>query len=248
MSSADEGAVLRALWGVAARDASRPGPKPSITLVAILDAGIAVADDRAGPALSMRTVADRLGCTPMALYTHVPSRDALQLLMVDRVHRELPAVESVQGWAGAVAELHARHHWIADVSWARPIQGPNEQRTLERLLELLAGLDLRPGTSRTVASAVYALSREAGRLIGDARFANATGEPEDRWWAAHSATMAQLVPDFAARYPRSASLEGPGWPPEGEAYLEWLARTEMERAVGLVLAGAGLRPGAPPRG
>jgi AcrR family transcriptional regulator len=247
MSTEEEAALLRSLWGVPRLVAGRPGPKPSLTLEAILEAGVAVADDRAGPVLSMRAVADRLGCTPMALYSHVTGKDALLVLMADRVYRELEPVRSVPEWAIAVAELVARHPWLTDVSWARPMPGPNEQQALERLLELLAGHDLRPDATRAVASATYALSRQAGRLIGDARSADRAGPSEAEWWAGHSAAMAELVPDFAARFPHSTALTSPGSPPPGEGYLEWLARGELERGIDLLLRGAAVRPARRPR-
>src|SRR5258707_4038781 len=44
---------------------------------AILDAAVALADERGLDAVSMRAVAERVGVTPMALYPHVGSKAEL---------------------------------------------------------------------------------------------------------------------------------------------------------------------------
>src|SRR5438045_4162211 len=63
---------------------SAPGPKPALSVDAIVDAGIALADAEGLSALSMRAVGARLGRTAMALYTYVPSKSELLDLMYDR--------------------------------------------------------------------------------------------------------------------------------------------------------------------
>jgi AcrR family transcriptional regulator len=261
-TGSDDAALLRLLWrpGPAA-DPSRPGPKASLTLETIVAAGIAVADDRTGPALSMRAVADRLGCTPMALYTHVADKQELLRLMYDRAHAEFvePGAAGDAGSAGdadaagvragtrALAALYADHYWLSDVSWARPVLGPHEQRVLESLLEQLAPMELPGGRAGTLASALFALARSTGRMVADARHADRTAElTESQWWQRQSAAMAELVPDFAQRFPLSASMDADTGPAEDAAacpnpdagYLEHAAWAQLARAVDLLLAGA----------
>ncbi|MEN0071013.1 MAG: TetR/AcrR family transcriptional regulator C-terminal domain-containing protein [Propionicimonas sp.] len=251
----NDAALLGLLWNPERPAAPRPGPKSQLTVKAIVDAGIAVADDRDGPALSMRLVSERLGCTPMALYSYVDGKDTLLRLMYDAAHAgftpparpaESPAnpVQEVQGWAGALTDLYADHHWLADLSWSRPVLGPHEQTVLESLLQRLRPLTLAPSQEGTIASALLALCRHTGRLIADARHLERTSaESDEQWWQAQSTTMASLVPDFAERFPLSARIESaapdeePGGGPPG-GYLERTARAQLRRTVRLLLCGA----------
>ncbi|MFI9628667.1 TetR/AcrR family transcriptional regulator C-terminal domain-containing protein [Streptomyces sp. NPDC052042] len=66
-----------------------PGPRPGLSVDAIVTAAIAVADEEGMAALSMRAVGERLGRTAMALYTYVPGKGELLDLMYDAVHAEL---------------------------------------------------------------------------------------------------------------------------------------------------------------
>ena len=51
----------------------------------IVRAALALADDQGFAALSMRALASRLGVQAASLYYHVPSRDALEQLIVDSI-------------------------------------------------------------------------------------------------------------------------------------------------------------------
>ncbi len=84
--------TLSLLWRAEAPPPARtgPGPKPRLSVDAIVAAAVAIADEEGMDALSMRAVGDRLGRTAMALYTHVPGKSELLDLMYDAVHAELP--------------------------------------------------------------------------------------------------------------------------------------------------------------
>ncbi|MFE6051535.1 TetR/AcrR family transcriptional regulator C-terminal domain-containing protein [Kitasatospora sp. NPDC056446] len=83
---------LALLWGAPEEPRTgRSGPKPGLSVDAIVSAGIAVADAEGMAALSMRAVGERLGRTAMALYTYVPGKAELLDLMHDRALAELPA-------------------------------------------------------------------------------------------------------------------------------------------------------------
>jgi AcrR family transcriptional regulator len=81
------------LWREIAAGPERqaPGPKPGLTVNAIVEQAIAIADADGIAGLSMRAVAERLGVTAMALYTYVPSKRELVDLMYDGAHAELRA-------------------------------------------------------------------------------------------------------------------------------------------------------------
>lgn len=292
----DDARLLRLLWRADKPAEPRPGPKAQLTLPIIVAAGIAVADERDGTALSMRLVADRLGCTPMALYSYVDGRHTLLRLMYDAAHAEFgpsgagpaaahvsasdelvsavrasdgpaPVVSpegasaagggprdevtagasawgGIQAWVDALLDLYARHRWLADVSWARPVLGPHEQEVLESLLRHLQPLALAPAHERTIASALLTLGRHSGRLIADARHAQrVTGTSDERWWLEQSATMRELVPDFAQRFPLSARTDSSAEVEESgdstsQGYLERAVRAQLRHAVRLLIRGA----------
>jgi AcrR family transcriptional regulator len=81
----DEVRVLRLLW----RGEEHPSARTGLTVGRIVRAGVDVADGAGLEALSMRRVAERLGVGAMSLYTYVPGRQELLLLMVDEVYGEL---------------------------------------------------------------------------------------------------------------------------------------------------------------
>lgn len=246
----DDAALLRLLWNPERPADARPGPKARLTMAAIVRAGISLADDREGPALSMRSVADRLRCTPMALYSYVDRKDTLLRLMYDAAHAAFAppdaatADERIQRWASALTDLYVEHHWLADVSWSRPVLGPHEQEVLESLLRRLRPLGLSSDREGALASTLLTLCRHTGRLIADARHAErASGKGDEQWWQEQSAAMAMLVPDFAERFPLSvgaASAAQHEDPDDGgvAGYLERTARAQLSRAVRLILDGA----------
>lgn len=255
----DDTQLLRLLWAPEELEGPRPGPKSQLTMGAIVQAGIAVADERDGPVLSMRLVADRLGCTPMALYSYVDGKETLLRLMYDTAHSEFtpPGVGKtiegfgpeghVQEWTRALTDLYARHHWLAELSWSRPVLGPHEQEVLESLLRCLQPLGLTPVREGTVASALLTLCRHIGRLIADAQRAErVTGKSDEQWWQEQSTAMVALDLDFVERFPLSTRIESAVPDRETEegpsqGYLERTARAQLKQTVRLLMHGARTR-------
>jgi len=114
----------------------------------IVEAAIAVADDGGAGALTMGAVARRLGSySAMALYRHVPNKDSLVDLMLDRVTAEVPLPDGpgpdwradLSALARASWEMVVRHAWYAQLVHARPPLGPNMMRRTEFVLAVLTG-------------------------------------------------------------------------------------------------------------
>ncbi|WP_061299632.1 TetR/AcrR family transcriptional regulator [Herbidospora cretacea] len=205
--------TLALLWRTTSDGPPRRGPKPALTVDAILEAAIAVADESGLDGLSMRAVGERLGRTAMALYTYVPTKRELVDLMYDHAHAglvpDLPSGwrDAVEIWALAVHERYLRHPWLLQVSHARPVLGPHEQTVLEKLLEALPDVAVR-----ATVSALFSLVRGSARTIAESRdAATGTGTSDQEWWTARSGLMSSLVPDFAERFPRSANLPPVEW-------------------------------------
>jgi AcrR family transcriptional regulator len=216
----DAAATMALLWAQPEDRPVRPGPRPALTVDAVVLAGIAVADADTVAGLSMRTVAERLGCTSMALYTYVPGKAELIDLMYDRVHAELTHDHGPSGWRAAVTswanELRAcyvRHPWVTQVSFARPVLGPHEQAVLETLAAILERTGLPAGARRGVVNLLFNYVRGSAQTVAESRRAAATtGVSDQDWWAGRWARLAEVAPDFAERFPASVRLgaESPG--------------------------------------
>ncbi|MFF0414681.1 TetR/AcrR family transcriptional regulator [Kitasatospora sp. NPDC004745] len=216
---------LALLWGAAPEPRTgRSGPKPGLSVDAIVSAGIAVADDEGMAALSMRAVGERLGRTAMALYTYVPGKAELLDLMHDRALAGLPTAPppsddwraAVTAWAGALYDRYLRHPWMLQVSQARPVLGPAELAAMEALLVALGPAGLAPGPLRGAVSALWQFVRGTAAATAESRAAAAeTGVTDEDWWTARSARLAELAPDFPSRFPLLTALQsGADGPPQ----------------------------------
>ena len=196
-----------------------PGPRPGLDVDAIVTAAIAVADTDGLAGLSMRAVAERLGVTAMALYTYVPGKDELVDLMYDGAHAELPVRYDLgQGWRAAVTAwandllgCYLRHPWALQVSFARPVLGPNEQAVLEALARILRQAGLAAAVARRVVSLLFSVVRGTAQTVAESRQAAAAGgASEQAWWSSRAGALQQVAPDFARRFPDSVWLAGAG--------------------------------------
>jgi hypothetical protein len=75
----------------------------------ILNAAVAIADELGLEAVSMRSVADRVGVTPMALYPHVGSKGALLDAMVE-CPRAIRGTSGCTAWPMRPARCPAGTH------------------------------------------------------------------------------------------------------------------------------------------
>ena len=123
----------------------------------------------------------------MALYRHVPSKNALVDLMVDEVTAEVDLPETARNdWR---AELHAialstwemamRHGWYARLVHAGPPLGPNMLRRTEAVLEILT----RQGATATEAVTYAALLDR--HVFGGALQAAEERDLHDPLWPGH---------------------------------------------------------------
>jgi AcrR family transcriptional regulator len=192
-----------------------PGPRPALSLDAIVQAAIEVADRDGLTGLSMKAVAQRLGRTSMALYTYVPGKNELIDLMYDGAHAELAdRYDLGEGWRAAVTAwardlvaFYVRHPWVLQVSFARPALGPNEQRLVETLVGILRETGLPASVLRRMVSVLVYFVRGTAQTVAESRLAaTATGTSDLEWWAARSVQLERVAPDFSKRFPMSAWL------------------------------------------
>lgn len=208
---------MRLLWRGATPSAPRtrgPGRRPGWDVDAIVEAATAVADAAGIAGTSVRGVAERLGVTPMALYTYVPGKAELVDLMYDGVHAELPRDydlsrgwrPALTAWAGDLLALYLRHPWASQVSFARAVLGPHEQATLDTLAAVLRRTGLPPELLRRVTTVLFHLVRGTARTVTEARDAAAGGTTEQDWWVRRTGALLAQVPDFAERFPHATWL------------------------------------------
>jgi AcrR family transcriptional regulator len=238
------------LWRAAEPPGARtksPGPKPGLSVDVIVDAAVAVADTDGIAGLSMRKVGKQLERSGMALYTYVPTKSELLDLMYDRVHAELPARpghqqhwrEAVTSWADDLWAIYLRHPWVLQVSYARPVLGPNEQAVLEELLRILDQTGLPAMVLRRIVSVLFHLVRGTAQTVAESRVAaTATGMSDQEWWSTRSALLQEVAPDFTQRFPLSARIgsQAPAQPKDNsEPYLEGEAKKTFTMGLSIVL-------------
>jgi AcrR family transcriptional regulator len=137
---------LAAAWGA---PGPTKGPRPKLTLGAIVAAGIALADAEGLDAASMNRIAKELGSSPMGLYRYVASKDELLALMVDAALGATPAAQPSETWrdglrrcARAQAGAMGAHPWSTDVPVSGPPVTPNAVAWFEQALHAMADTDL----------------------------------------------------------------------------------------------------------
>jgi AcrR family transcriptional regulator len=233
-----------------------PGPKPGLNVDAIVAAAIAVADTDGLAGLSMRAVAERLGVTAMALYTYVPGKDELVDLMYDGAHAELPVRYDLgQGWRAAVTSwasdllgCYLQHPWALQVSFARPVLGPNEQAVVEALARILRQAGLPAAVARRVVSLLFSVVRGTAQTVAESRQAAAAdGASEQAWWSSRAGALRQVAPDFARRFPDSAWLASVGTTHRRDDSTPYLEREAMAAfTVGLTVLLDGIQTATAP--
>ena len=150
---------------------------------AILDAAVAIADEHGLDAVSMRSVAERVGVTPMALYPHVGSKAALLDGMVGRLlggmwPPQAPPPGAGPDWRTQLAAIGRagraiarRHPWAASLVFARPAVTPDSVRAIDvvygALLEAGVPAAEVPRLERLLGTVVFGFAAsEAGGRFG----------------------------------------------------------------------------------
>jgi AcrR family transcriptional regulator len=207
----DPARTLALLWRTAEAHGRRGarGPKPGLTVDAIVSAATEIADAEGLGALSLRAVAERLGVGTTSLYTYVPGKAELIDLMVDRAHGELPRpAELAPGWrerleavAHARWDLVRRHPWLLQVAAAsRPPLGPGVTDAYEHELRAVDGIGLTDLEMDAVISLIAAFVYGVGRDAVEADQAERrTGMTDEQWWSAYGPLLAGVA--NPARYP-----------------------------------------------
>ncbi|WP_206681272.1 TetR/AcrR family transcriptional regulator [Actinomadura sp. J1-007] len=151
-----------AWWLARETEPARQRRRRSLTLEGILDASMALLDSRGVAALTMRNVAEALGCTQASLYRHVRNREELVTLLVDRAVSvaSSPPPDGAD-WAGKAAwsarlfrDHLRRHPGVASLLRGTERLGPNSLTGVEYALGLFIGAGLSPRLASAAASSL----------------------------------------------------------------------------------------------
>lgn len=98
---------------------------------AVISAAITLADDEGLERVTLRRLGARLSVTAMALYRHVPGKDALLDGMADALYGRIELPPGETAWQDRLAQIARStrdvllaHPWAAPL-FARPLSGPN---------------------------------------------------------------------------------------------------------------------------
>ncbi|MFC4334273.1 TetR/AcrR family transcriptional regulator [Salininema proteolyticum] len=123
----------------------RRGPAPERDHAGITAAAVAIADEEGLEAVTMRSVARRLGTGPASLYRYVSSREDLLDLMTDEMAGEVDVsvphtgdpAEDMADIALRIRAVYRAHPWFLDVPLEVLRMGPKGLRYLEYALGAL---------------------------------------------------------------------------------------------------------------
>jgi AcrR family transcriptional regulator len=136
---------------MAIRPISEAGSQPRLSRDRVLRAAMTHADAHGLDSLSMRTLAEVLGVSPMALYRHVANREDLVDAMIDVVFSEIDLPSTDADWKSAmrqraisVRDVLARHRWAIGLMESRSHPGPANLRHHDSVIGCLraTGFDI----------------------------------------------------------------------------------------------------------
>ena len=204
-SGGDLSETLKLLWRHTSVEArGKRGPRRSLDVDRIVDAGIQLVDAEGLDALSMRRLADGLGVSAMTIYTYVPGRAELIDLMLDHLYATMPRhpwsdepwIERVRAVAHNNRQLFMQHRWASEVSTLRPVLGPGQLGKYEHELGAFDGSGLEDTAVDDALTLVLTFVRANAR---DMATALQRSDTDGQWWAAAGPLLDELID--AEEYP-----------------------------------------------
>jgi AcrR family transcriptional regulator len=165
---------LDLLWG--RRGRGQRGPKPGLSIDAIVTAAVRLADAEGLEAVSMARVAEQLGFTTMSLYRHVSSKEELLQLMWNASAQGAEGLvitgddwrARLRMWAMVQRSMIDQHPWITQMPMAAPPMAPNSLTFVERGLEAMDGSGLPDADKLRVIGLISSYTLSEARMAHDA--------------------------------------------------------------------------------
>lgn len=201
----DPDPVLRLLWRHSTRPledaAPRRGPKQRVSVDDVVDAAIDLADRDGLAALSMRGLAQHLRLGAMTLYTYVPNRADLVVLMVDQVlgRTTLPDhPDDLRARLENVARVQyddcRAHPWLLEVTGVRAWLGPHVADRYEWQLAAVEGIgldDIEMDQTVTLLASFGTGIARAEQAVRQAE--RETGMTDAAWWEANHEALGEVM-------------------------------------------------------
>ena len=188
------------------------GTKPKLSREEVVQAAITVADGDGLAALTMHTVAEKLGFSTMALYRYFPNKEALIDASVDAAMGTPPPRsgpregwrQEVKLWACAKRAMLCSRPWLAELPFVAAPHGPNWLSWHEAFLQTIADTGLSPEDMMDMLSVVHAyVSGASDTAISLAR-ALSRGISTEEWAKAVGADLCRAIND--PRYPNLSAI------------------------------------------
>lgn len=205
--------TMHLLWRHTVGESPQRPRRSGLTVDAVVNGAIELADAEGLSALTMRRVAEHLGVSAMTPYSYVPGKDELLELMLDTIHLHMDTAEHVDdGWrahAAAVADdnmaLHRSHPWMLDIEILRPPLGPGTLAKYDRELRAFDGIGLDDVEMDAALTNLLALVHRAARserLLTEETAR--TGIDDAAWWEEMGPLLTEAVD--AAEYPLASRV------------------------------------------
>jgi AcrR family transcriptional regulator len=183
---------------------SRSRGRPALPLDRILVAALELVDEQGADALSMRSLALRLGSGTATLYRHFGSRSELVALVVDRMIGEidnraiasLPWQHACMSFAQSMFDALGQHGNVASLLIGHVPVGPNALAQRELVLSVLLANGFTPAT------AAHAYATVSRYVLGFAIQLSGSTVSDDQRDAEVSAAFHRLDP---SRYPATVA-------------------------------------------
>ncbi|AOS64203.1 TetR/AcrR family transcriptional regulator [Actinoalloteichus hymeniacidonis] len=210
---ADPARTLALLWREPGAGRPGRGPRQGLTIDAVVDAAITLADSAGLEAVTMRRVAESLGVAPMSLYTYVPGKAELLEMMLDSVYLAMPRAdhgdrpwrERVTSIAEENRALLQAHPWVAAASTTRPVLGPGQMAKYEHELLAFEGLGLPDIEMDAALAFLLGFVHNVARVAADREIAARESTMNDeQWWAANEPLLAKMLDP--TRYPTASRV------------------------------------------
>jgi AcrR family transcriptional regulator len=150
----------------------RPRRRRLLSLDLIADTALSVLDAEGAEALTMRRLAQQLGCSQAALYRHVSSRDELVAVAMDRaVRMGLPVPPDGMDWRQTAQwQAHAFRDFLLAHPGLVPFMRGTERLSPSSLAGLESTIAMFTGVGLTVREAYAASSALATFVVGSVQF------------------------------------------------------------------------------
>lgn len=215
----------------------RPRSRDPLTKERVLNAAVALADERGLETLTMRNLAHELGVEAMSLYYHLPNKEAVLDGMVDSLVAEINTlvsdIEVGSDWKTAMRQriltarqVMLRHRWAPGVIESRI----NMSESIVRYFDALLGVFRAGGFSYDLAH--HAMHALGSRALG---FTDELFEPDENTSDEDSMAMLEQMADqvpYLVGMMMEISHDDP------EHTLGWCDdQTEFEFGLDLILDG-----------